>query len=260
MVREVIMKRIAVLVLLVGLGASPVHAQFPYPNPFNHVVILVQENRSVDNLFGAFLSWPGINPANYDIATSGLAAGIGSIPLTPVALANDYDPGHAFKQFWQMYDGGKMDGAYLIYDVCGAGAKDCTKGGAGQLLSYKYVDNSTGIMNPYFELAAEYGWANYMFQTNQGPSYPAHQFIFTGTSAVSTTADAAANFVSDIPYAPPGSNYNPHELTGCFSPIGEWNYVITPTTPPLQPLKLTNTGGTLCFKHSSMGTQLHSAG
>jgi hypothetical protein len=36
---------------------------------------------------------------------------------------------------------------------------------------------------PYFEIATQYGYANYMFQTNQGPSFPAHQFLLSGTSA-----------------------------------------------------------------------------
>ncbi len=36
---------------------------------------------------------------------------------------------------------------------------------------------------PYFDIAAKYGFANYFFQTNQGPSAPAHDFLFGGTSA-----------------------------------------------------------------------------
>jgi hypothetical protein len=35
-----------------------------------------------------------------------------------------------------------------------------------------------GLLDPYLTLATRYGWANRMFQTNQGPSYPAHQFLF----------------------------------------------------------------------------------
>jgi phospholipase C len=42
-------------------------------------------------------------------------------------------------------------------------------------------DNS--IVFPYFDIATKYGFANYFFQTNQGPSMPAHQFLFTGTPA-----------------------------------------------------------------------------
>ena len=56
------------------------------------------------------------------------------------------------------------------------------------------------IVNPYLDLATQYGWANYMFQTNQGPSFPAHQFLFGGTSAPSAADDAAGIFASENMY------------------------------------------------------------
>ena len=40
-------------------------------------------------------------------------------------------------------------------------------------------------------------WANYMFQTNQGPSYPAHQFLFGATSATSAANDHAGIFMAE---------------------------------------------------------------
>jgi hypothetical protein len=62
---------------------------------------------------------------------------------------------------------------------------------------FKFVDNSTGILNPYLELATRYGLANYMFQTNQGPSFPAHQYLFGGTSAPTADDDAAGIFAAE---------------------------------------------------------------
>ena len=52
---------------------------------------------------------------------------------------------------------------------------------------YSWVPST--IVQPYYDIAAQYGFANYMFQTNQGPSYPAHQFLFTGTSAPDSYED-----------------------------------------------------------------------
>ena len=51
----------------------------------------------------------------------------------------------------------------------------------------------------YFDIATSYGFANYFFQTSQGPSLPAHQFLLSGTSAPLPFNDAndpcsAANF------------------------------------------------------------------
>ena len=48
--------------------------------------------------------------------------------------------------------------------------------GCGTNRSFQYVNPSD--VAPYVTMAKQYGWANFMFQTNQGPSAPAHQFIF----------------------------------------------------------------------------------
>jgi len=51
----------------------------------------------------------------------------------------------------------------------------------GTCPSYSFVQQSD--VQPYFDIATNYGFANYMFQSNEGMSYAAHQFLFTGTSA-----------------------------------------------------------------------------
>jgi hypothetical protein len=66
---------------------------------------------------------------------------------------------------------------------------------------FRFVENPGagrhGILDPYLRLATQYGWANYMFQTNQGPSFPAHQFIFGGTSAPNAGDDGMGIFASE---------------------------------------------------------------
>jgi len=52
------------------------HAQVPYPNPINHVIVIDQENRSVDNLFGS--NSPIISlSSGLDVSTTGQAYTIG---------------------------------------------------------------------------------------------------------------------------------------------------------------------------------------
>jgi phospholipase C len=51
-----------------------------------------------------------------------------------------------------------------------------------------------------------------MFQTNQGPSFPAHQFIFGGTSAPSAEDDAIGTFAAE--------NGGSLQLGGCAAPPG----------------------------------------
>ena len=80
-----------------------------------------------------------------------------------------------------MYDGGKMDGANNINVGC-VGPTPCWPSHP----QYHYVQPSD--VKPYFEMAEQYTFGDRMFQTNQGPSYPAHQFILSGTSAPTATS------------------------------------------------------------------------
>lgn len=238
--------KISVAVILIGGMAAA--AQMAVANPIKHVVLVIQENRTPDNLFQALLSWPGINAANYDIASSGKNSLGQTIALVPESLGVPYDLSHAHFAFVAMYDGGKMDGANKV---------PCN-GTCPVNPQFAYVDNSTGILNPYLTLAADYGWANAMFQTNQGASYPAHQFLFGGTSALSAAGDAAGVFVAENPLQPNGANYKAFNDTGCLAPTSEWNYLIQPTG---KETKIVNTTpGTFCFVRPTMATLLTQAG
>ncbi len=198
------MKPTAKIVFLLGLcGAIFAHAQI---SSFKHVIVVVQENRSPDNLFQGLCTSPfgtsnscSSNPtgSQYDIQTSNWldkTSSTGTTQPTTVELDNDYDPNHAHKDFTTQCDADagvcRMDGA----------ADNTCVGTCPAKPPFHYVNNSTSILNPYLTIATEYGWANYMFQTNQGPSFPAHQFIFGGTSAPSAADDAAGIFAAENVY------------------------------------------------------------
>ncbi len=66
-------------------------------------------------------------------------------------------------------------------------------------------------MVPYFALAEQYTFGDRMFQTNEGPSFPAHQFIFAGTSAPTATSPL---FAADNPDNTAVQN------VGCIAPAG----------------------------------------
>src|SRR5271167_3619442 len=123
------------LAVVALLGMTLAQAQISHPNPFRHVVVIVQENRTPDNLFHSLLSWPGINPANYDLASSGKNSKGQVIPLTAEPLGVNYDLSHAHAAFVAMYDNGKMDGADKIPCSPFAGIK------CPQNPQFMYVDN-----------------------------------------------------------------------------------------------------------------------
>ena len=71
--------------------------------------------------------------------------------------------------------------------------------------------------SPTSALAEQYTFADRMFQTNQGPSYPAHQFIISGTSAPTATSSL---FASENPIQ--------DNLAGCTA-------ALTTTVPMIDP-------------------------
>lgn len=80
-------------------------------------------------------------------------------------------------------------------------------------------------VQPYFDIATNYGFANYMFQTNEGPSFPAHQFLFTGTSAPVAPHDSNGyylDFVSENVNSGYGFEYSGCPYTGTVFP--SWAY------------------------------------
>jgi phospholipase C len=77
---------------------------------------------------------------------------------------------------------------------------------------------------PYYDIASKYGFANYFFQTNEGPSFPAHQFLFAGTSAPVPYLDSSGHwkwFAAENP-EPTGSG----DDTGCTAPTTEYVQLI----------------------------------
>jgi phospholipase C len=235
--------------LITAGGRSGTTAAGAAAPSFKHIVIIVQENRTPDNLFqglcappygapGKYSTTPG--PGQYDIQTGAwlnkMAPG-GTIDPKPVTLAHTVDLNHSHKGFLSQCDliAGtttcRMDGR----SGCGAACPPDAQ--------WKYVSYKIGILNPYLQLATQYGFANAMFQTNQGPSYPAHQFLFGGTSAPSAADDDAGLFVAENLVGTGGvGGFN--KIAGCAAPENTRTFVISPggKESPVFP----------CFEHRTM--------
>ena len=162
-----------------GGGSSSVAAPPPPPPKIQHVVIIFQENRTPDNLFQD----PVLISKGADISSTGVTSQGQQIALIRGSLVTDYDLSHAHNAWVSMCDLDattgmcKMDGADHVHIHCNMKEPDCPSPTAW----FRYVDPSE--VAPYFQLAETYTFGDRMFQTNQGPSFPAHQFIISGTSA-----------------------------------------------------------------------------
>ena len=242
------MTRIPAVLTLVGLGTfagvllsmngcsgvSGHATQPPPPHLIQHVVVIFQENRTPDNLFQ--------DPVLYkqrgaDIAQSGMNSKGETIPLVQTNLANIYDLSHAHGAFLAMYDGGKMDGADKIPIRCPQKNPNCAPANP----QFMFVNPAD--VQPYFQLAEQYTFGDRMFQTNQGPSFPAHQFIISGTSAPTATSNLFASENMSVSAATAGCIALPTTFTLLIDPNGNETQHIYP-----------------CFEHPTLTDLLDAKG
>jgi phospholipase C len=142
------------------------------------VVILLQENRSFDNLFAGF---PGA-----DTVMSGACEPApwcpksGMIPLKPVTLESTDKKGlgkdidHSHNGFEIEYNHGKMNG----FDKIRFGAAG--SGRPAKRYPYRFVERSE--TKAYWDFAKQYAIADHMFFTATASSFIAHQQIIAGTT------------------------------------------------------------------------------
>jgi len=242
-VRRSDMKSIAKTLALLAMAATgPVLIQAQISN-FRHIVIIFQENRTPDNLFQGLCGQTRSQcPTPYDVRNYGFDNKGHKIQLQKVPLGSGYiGSGYTHDGFVTMChldkttNECKMDG--LSSTGCGTNPVTC---------AFLYVDPSD--VAPYITMARQYGWANFMFQTNQGPSTSAHQFIFGGTSAPSASDDAEATFVAE--------NDKPTNPLGCLAPLDAVYLMISPQTAPGEFKLINNPLGTICFSRDTMATLL----
>jgi phospholipase C len=137
----------------------------------SHVVVLVQENRSLDNFFATF---PGADGATQGKMKKSKGKGDKTVQLKKVPLVQECDFGHRWQGFIKDYDNGKMDGFGLE-----GGGKCGSKVGT---LPYQYVDPNDII--PYWFIAQNYVLGDEMFQTQGSGSFTAHQDLIRGGTTI----------------------------------------------------------------------------
>ncbi len=206
----------AVLAALFGCSGSQAQIGAPTPrraaapvgtakhpaglNAIAHVVIIIQENRTVDDLFNGF---PGANTVKSGLNSSGQI-----VPLKLIKLTAPYLLYHKHKSFVSEYDNGKLDGWNLDASHCEQPHQCPPK----DRRAFGYVPLKE--TKPYWTMAEQYAFADSMFQTNQGPSYPAHQYLISGTSTIS---DGSTLRAAENPY---NTEHFSGPYGGCDSPIG----------------------------------------
>ena len=178
--------------------ADVLYGTAPWSKNIKHIVIIVQENRTPDNLFNGY---PGADTQSWGLDHNGK-----HIPLVQVSETSPYDVSHAHSAFLTEYANGNMNGFDLVRTRCG------TPGSCPPPNRRAYGMVPRSESKPYWDMAHEWVLGDRMFETNQGPSFPAHQYIVSGTSTIKNNSSLRA---AENPISPKHNGAG-----GCDSPTG----------------------------------------
>lgn len=134
--------------------------------PIQHVIFIVQENRSFNNLF---MGYPGAETRRYGYDMQGK-----KIVLRAQDLAQGWDISHFSSSFYEACDArkGKLRGTHCKMDGWN---KEITGFGAPQNAPYAHVPKAQ--VEPYWKMAQQYVLADRMFASNLDGSFIAHQYV-----------------------------------------------------------------------------------
>jgi phospholipase C len=228
---------IAVIAALAGCsteqyGKSPGAFVGPFDQPLlsragshgkiAHVVIIVQENRSFDDLFQGY---PGANTVSRGPVSNGKI-----VRLQPISLATAYGIDHSAKAFFEACDGtGSIPGTDCRND---AFDQELTAGGPSGYAQYAYVPHAE--TRPYFDLAKEFVLADNTFTSQIDESFVAHQYLIAAQASRSV----------DVPTS---------SIWGCSPGIP--NKIFT-----LEDDRSEGPEERPCFDHRTLGDELDDAG
>lgn len=157
----------------------------PVSQYIQHVVVIVQENRSFENFFAGY---PGANAPEYGYAI--VRHHRVKVHLVQTTFETNSNLPHAWQNALTGWNDGHMDGFHT--------------GHGTNYQAYKYIERSQ--VAPYWAMAQQYVLADAMFPTEFGGSYTAHLTLVAGTDNMSAT-------VAQV-------NYPTHRPNDCDSPPG----------------------------------------
>ncbi len=170
-------------------ASSPVIVDAGAASKIKHVIIIVQENRSFDNLFAGY---PGADAPTFGYTHDGTKVNLTPITFKGMGLS------HGFNTSMTDWDNGKMDG----FDQSSPSAP---------LYPYSYLKRT--VVQPYWTMAGSYVLADHYFPTQFGGSFSGHLNLIAGTDKLSPTL-AVTDYATNTPW-------------GCDAPSGTRSFVVT---------------------------------
>jgi phospholipase C len=196
------------LTLTVAPGPTGIHK-------IQHVVIIMQENRSFDQYFGTYPGADGI---------PGLAGNPGTVPCVPnpatgtcIAPYHDdqdknYGGPHGASNATADIDGGKMDGFVAQAERgqnCSSdnpNCSPCTDASESACIDVMGYHDGADIPN-YWDLAEHYVLQDHMYESNASWSLPEHLYLVSGWSAYCTNPNEPSSCTNALqnPNSPPSN-------------------------------------------------------
>ncbi|HEY5094716.1 MAG TPA: alkaline phosphatase family protein [Candidatus Eremiobacteraceae bacterium] len=217
----------ALVVLVSGCGGGNAPAAVPHGAGLQarskaltlpqYVIVMVQENRTVDNLFQ---TQPGVDTRNFGIDSHNHR-----VPLKQVALGAPWGCSHAHS-------------AFVTEVTKGFDLEPCGKNAPADA-AFSYVDPSQ--ITQYTALASQYAIADHVLQSNEGPSFPAHLYLIAATSGTPgshwniSENDGGHPRTAAGCNAPPGKTVTTIDMTSAFPGIED-----NPIFPCINPLTIFN--------------------
>ena len=157
-------------------------------SPIEHVVVLIQENRSFNNFFAGYPGADGTKTATVAAeAACNPPIKAGTLALKKANLVLPHDLNHRYLGFSTAFNGGKMDSFDRV--KLQDGNPECR-------LPYVYTDPAQ--IQPYWMMARQYVLAEHMFTTHGSGSFIAHQDLIRGSTQID-----AGNSLIDNPTGQP---------------------------------------------------------
>lgn len=159
-----------------------------FSSDIQHIVFIIKENRSFDQMFGTF---PGAAGATTGTLSTGQV-----IPLGHTSDRTPRDISHTYSNATTSIDNEKMDQFDLINDT----SSQCDVNG-DYLCMTQHVQ---GDIPNYFSYASSFTLADHMFSSLKGPSMPNHLYSIAAQSGgvINNPLDSPSSWGCD---APPGT-------------------------------------------------------
>jgi phospholipase C len=150
-----------------------------------YVIVVIQENRTVDNLFQM---QPGVDTQKY-----GIDSHHHRVPLMELDLGAPFDCDHSHTGF--------------VSEVTKGFDKERCDPNAPPDGAFSYVNPAQ--VQQYRDLASQYTFADEVLQSNEGPSFPAHMYLIAATSGTPGSHWNVSTNDNTAPATPAGCNAPP---------------------------------------------------